>query len=143
MSVIDSIRPAVWDNELVAMWYAQNCLLFATSGALEAHPSLAAAEKATMSHQLDLIHPSLFLYHRLGLRYPAARVPLEAATGWNVDGEATDLQASESELPNGSVDADASPVPMAPLGLRVLLNELPMATRRAFRAKWGSLRHGR
>jgi SAM-dependent methyltransferase len=134
LSVVDAVRPAVWDNENVAMWYAQNCFLFATSDALSGRQSLAEAYKSTRTHQVDLVHPSLFLYHRLGMDRPMARVPLDAAEGWTEQPRSPDVRLSPEShpLPHGSEGA----VPAPPPGLRMLLRELPGAARRSFVARW-------
>lgn len=55
---IDAIRPAVWDDPSVCWWYKQNCLLFASTAAMEDNPSLAAAAKN--GTPMALVHPDLF-----------------------------------------------------------------------------------
>ncbi|MBF6592205.1 MAG: methyltransferase domain-containing protein [Ktedonobacterales bacterium] len=80
---IDYVRPRVWRNERVQLWYAQNTLLYAHRDALEAHPRLLAAYQATDQEQLSLVHPRLYLAHvpvseRLGLRKIWSALPFGA-----------------------------------------------------------------
>lgn len=73
-SALDFIRPKVWTNPRVAMWYAQNCLLYVSPTALRSNAALGETPE---SPSLDLVHPSLFLYHELGFTTPKAWVPFE------------------------------------------------------------------
>lgn len=53
----DVLRPLVWDNKDIEVWYRQNCLLFATE---------KAAKKLKLSKNsspLDIVHPELFTHH--------------------------------------------------------------------------------
>jgi SAM-dependent methyltransferase len=56
---IDCIRPRVWDDPSVEVWYAQNTLLFATDEAIRATPALEALA-AEPSRPLAVVHPRLF-----------------------------------------------------------------------------------
>jgi SAM-dependent methyltransferase len=55
---VDAIRHRVWENELVAWWYAQNTLLFVTAGELGARPRLRA-DRERFAGMLDLAHPRM------------------------------------------------------------------------------------
>lgn len=120
---IDAIRPAIWDNDRVAMWYSQNCLLFATDDAIRAHPLLAEARAATNPAQLNTVHPSLYLYHRLNLTKPMARVPLDRMTRESVE----PLEPLPSAASSGSAP---------PSGLRALLRQIPPAAWLAMTTRW-------
>jgi len=136
LSVVDAIRPAVWDNDRVAMWYAQNCLIFATQEALALHAILDARKRPTNLHQLNLIHPSLFLYHRLGLEEPTSRVALDAAGGMVANGDESALAPPTGDRQSTASAEWASTGGVArPIGLRELLHKLPAATRRAVSAR--------
>lgn len=54
---VDVVRPAVWNDERVAFWYAQNTVLYVGGD----HPQLAAlrAQGAGDARPLDLVHPAL------------------------------------------------------------------------------------
>ncbi|HEV2336255.1 MAG TPA: class I SAM-dependent methyltransferase [Stellaceae bacterium] len=53
---VDVLRPRVWNDKLIAYWYRQNLVLFASAEALAARPDLAAAA----GEPLPLVHPDLF-----------------------------------------------------------------------------------
>jgi SAM-dependent methyltransferase len=57
---IDCLRRAVWSNEKVAWFYAQNILLFAEERYAKDRP-LLARELSNTTGQLSLVHPSCFL----------------------------------------------------------------------------------
>ncbi len=121
--VVDAIRPAVWDNNRVAMWYSQNCLLFATDDAIRAHPHLAKARAATELTQLNRVHPSMYLYHRLNLTEMMAYVPL-------------DTMSRESIERQEPVPSAAAPESAPPPGLRSLVRQIPPAARLAVTTRW-------
>jgi SAM-dependent methyltransferase len=58
---IDFVRQRVWENEAVEWWYAQNTLLFATSGVIEGNPALRKEFDRTNRSQLRLVHPKRYL----------------------------------------------------------------------------------
>jgi SAM-dependent methyltransferase len=113
-AVVDAIRPAVWSSERVAMWYAQNSLLFVEEAVIERSPALARAHDATHLEQLNVVHPSLFLYHALGATDRVASVPLDAAT-------------------DGAVRHP--PVQTGDISLRELLRRVARAAGRALRSR--------
>ena len=55
---LDVLRHRLWDDPMIAFWYKQNLLLFASDAALAARPDLAAA--AAAGEPLPLVHPDLF-----------------------------------------------------------------------------------
>ena len=60
---VDCIRRRVWDDDRVEWWYAQNTLLFATSGRLNELPALSGEyELMGTSQPLSLVHPRKYLY---------------------------------------------------------------------------------
>jgi SAM-dependent methyltransferase len=59
-AVIDGIRPLVWDDPDVEVWYAQNTLLFASHPAIRANPKLRRLAAAP-ARPLSIVHPRLFL----------------------------------------------------------------------------------
>ena len=53
---VDLVRPAVWDDDRVLPWYAQNCLIFVDGEAA------ASAGLKSACRPLDVIHPRLWEY---------------------------------------------------------------------------------
>jgi SAM-dependent methyltransferase len=58
---VDTIRKSVWNNEKVAIWYAQNVLLFVDRDFLEMHEALKSAFVGTPLGQLSVVHPYFFV----------------------------------------------------------------------------------
>ncbi|MDD2766378.1 MAG: methyltransferase domain-containing protein [Candidatus Moranbacteria bacterium] len=54
---IDCIRPAVWGNDAVEWWYAQNALLFVKKEVLDSRTDLQLLHQNTHKNQLNLVHP--------------------------------------------------------------------------------------
>ena len=137
MIVIDVVRPEIWDCEEVAMWYSQNCLLFASPEALAQRPRLREQKQMTNLAQIDLVHPSVYLYHRLGIDRPTARVPLDMRT-WLPDTPepSAPVDDSHSGDPGQAAEIDRQP----DFDLRELLRRLPNATVRTIEARWKRLR---
>jgi SAM-dependent methyltransferase len=52
----DLLRPRLWDDRRVEVWYRQNLLLFASEAALAAHPGLSAPARFPLS----VVHPEMF-----------------------------------------------------------------------------------
>ena len=61
---IDCIRSAVWQNDRVEWWYAQNTLMFVRESHLEQQPRLFPELLATRHDQLSLVHPKQYLLAR-------------------------------------------------------------------------------
>jgi len=53
----DAIRPKVWNNSNVDVWYRQNMVVFCKEG-----HALSAALGASSSNYIDIVHPELFKY---------------------------------------------------------------------------------
>jgi SAM-dependent methyltransferase len=69
---IDAIRPAVWSDERVMWWYAQNAFLYVHRDALDERFSAARIERSPA--YLDVVAPRFYLYQR-GMRgRPGVRV---------------------------------------------------------------------
>ena len=62
---VDCVRPRVWDNPDVRVWYAQNTLLFVAEAELAKRPALQHEYECTRDRPLARVHPTMF--HR-GLR---------------------------------------------------------------------------
>lgn len=60
-AVVDYVRPRVWSNPLVEVWYAQNMLLFVREDAVAASAALREAVVMTRSGQLSVVHPKLYI----------------------------------------------------------------------------------
>src|SRR5262249_42763660 len=58
---IDCLRRQLWDDERVEWWYAQNILLFAGPGQLEALPSLKQAHALAGGPPPAVVHPQRYL----------------------------------------------------------------------------------
>ena len=63
----DVIRPRIWTNEKVDIWYKQNMVIFCKQG----HP-LNQKLKETSSGYIDVVHPDMFSFYR----YQAERAQL-------------------------------------------------------------------
>jgi SAM-dependent methyltransferase len=58
---IDCIRDKIWDNDDVEWWYAQNCLVFASTSSFKHNGALRTAFETTNPRPLNLVHPRLHL----------------------------------------------------------------------------------
>ncbi len=56
-STLDFIRGAIWRNENVERWYAQNLLLFVRADILSARPDLKDYAAQTDAARLSVVHP--------------------------------------------------------------------------------------
>ena len=56
-SVIDAIRPRIWQDPDVEWWYAQNALLFIRQDLLSTQAELRSLSMATRRSQLSVVHP--------------------------------------------------------------------------------------
>jgi len=74
---VDAVRPLVWDDPGVALWYAQNLLVYAKESALAGRPALAAARQRTDERLLDVVHPRL-----LAMRNATPILPLADLVRW-------------------------------------------------------------
>ena len=54
---VDCIRPLIWNDEIIYVWYKQNLMFFVKKDSLENYPDLA---KYSDWPCLDLVHPKLF-----------------------------------------------------------------------------------
>ena len=57
---LDCVRGALWQNDQVERWYAQNMLLFVSVEYLGLHPELQALAARTDMARLALVHPRTF-----------------------------------------------------------------------------------
>jgi SAM-dependent methyltransferase len=57
---IDCVRPRIWDDDEVEVWYAQNTLLFAERTLVESRPALAAELDRARGRPLSVVHPRMF-----------------------------------------------------------------------------------
>jgi SAM-dependent methyltransferase len=57
---IDCVRPRIWDNENVEVWYVQNLLLFAERSLLDARAALAREYERARGRPLSVVHPRMF-----------------------------------------------------------------------------------
>jgi SAM-dependent methyltransferase len=65
--LVDWIRPRVWENDDVEIWYAQNTVMFATTECMDAHPELAREYELRRGSPLSIVHPRLYLDHHYRL----------------------------------------------------------------------------
>lgn len=93
---VDCIRPRIWNDTEVQVWYAQNIFLFVQPAVLEQRPPLAAEHQRFGNNLLSVVHPRLInrwpprlmvrRLHRLGILTDAE---LEAKLGdverWEVE----------------------------------------------------------
>jgi len=59
---IDCVRPRIWEARGVAVWYAQNTLLFADRSVIGKRPALADELERARGRPLSIVHPSLHEY---------------------------------------------------------------------------------
>jgi hypothetical protein len=59
-AVADPLRPRLWNDPQVLVWYAQNALLYVDRAELPDRPALAAAVEATDPRRLAVVHPRLY-----------------------------------------------------------------------------------
>ncbi|HIH37836.1 methyltransferase domain-containing protein [Candidatus Woesearchaeota archaeon] len=59
--VIDPFRRALWNNENVEWWYAQNMLCFIKKSLLEKNEKLSREKALTFESQISLVHPKRYL----------------------------------------------------------------------------------
>ena len=66
----DIVRPAVWGDDQVAFWYAQNTMLYVE----ESHPAIVGLRERTASagRPLDVVHPALHERDHTAPKRPAA-----------------------------------------------------------------------
>lgn len=58
-TVVDAVRPRVWEDDAVDFWYRQNILLYVQSDRLDDYPALAEARQRTDRRMLSVVHPLL------------------------------------------------------------------------------------
>jgi hypothetical protein len=68
--VVDCVRDAIWQNEDVAYWYAQNLLLYVREDVLAANERLSEMAKMTNPARLTLVHPKVYIKNYKTLRSP-------------------------------------------------------------------------
>ncbi|HEY5011749.1 MAG TPA: methyltransferase domain-containing protein [Acidimicrobiia bacterium] len=74
---VDVVRPAVWADERVAFWYAQNTLLYVARS--HAGADLVRERSATVRGPLDLVHPLLHERDHAARRRPSPPPSLRRA----------------------------------------------------------------
>jgi hypothetical protein len=57
---VDCIRPLVWEEPAVAVWYAQNSFLYVRRSFIRENLKLLALSNQYQSLQLNVVHPRLF-----------------------------------------------------------------------------------
>lgn len=77
---VDAVRPRIWRQREVALWYRQNLMLYAHRDKIAADAGLAAARARTNDAMLSIAHPELFEKRN---RKPIRRFPrLARARAW-------------------------------------------------------------
>ena len=59
-SVLDYVRPKIWDDREIMWWYAQDTLLFIDRSWMSEHPILQSEWEHRSHTILDIVHPRLF-----------------------------------------------------------------------------------
>lgn len=67
---VDCIREAIWKNDDVAYWYAQNLILYVRNDVLANNPKLIEYAKRTDPHRLTFIHPKTYIKNHKSLQKP-------------------------------------------------------------------------
>jgi SAM-dependent methyltransferase len=73
---IDCIRPRIWHDPDVEVWYIQNALLFADLALVESRPALAEQHERGRGRPLSIVHPRV--HHANRQRLERARRQLAA-----------------------------------------------------------------
>lgn len=63
-TVVDCLRPRIWQEDEVDYWYAQNMLVFVQHDVLSSRPELSEMARRTQLSMLNLVHPRMFLVAR-------------------------------------------------------------------------------
>ncbi len=84
LRAIDCIRPSVWRDPEVEVWYAQNTLLYARSEIIESRVMLAKAFDRTEHGRLSIIHPRSV--RRMSTTYARKTLSLSRFVGWRMKG---------------------------------------------------------
>jgi SAM-dependent methyltransferase len=58
---LDCIREKIWDDDNVAYWYAQNLILYVSSGTITFKPNLEKLAAETNPKRLTLVHPKTYV----------------------------------------------------------------------------------
>jgi SAM-dependent methyltransferase len=67
---IDCVRPRIWEARGIAVWYAQNTLLFADRVLLGERPALADELERARGRPLSMVHPRLHEHREQFVRRP-------------------------------------------------------------------------
>jgi SAM-dependent methyltransferase len=57
---VDCVRPHIWDNERVQVWYRQNIIVYVKAAALADRPELRALADASANRPISVVHPDLY-----------------------------------------------------------------------------------
>ncbi len=57
---VDCIRPRIWDNQAVQVWYRQNIVLYVSQDALAPGSRLAHEAELAADRPLSVVHPDLY-----------------------------------------------------------------------------------
>jgi SAM-dependent methyltransferase len=69
---VDCIRPRIWDNQNVQVWYRQNIILYVRESDLDRHARLRKEIEAFRNRPISMVHPDL--YSTMFLRWASAWV---------------------------------------------------------------------
>jgi SAM-dependent methyltransferase len=73
---VDCLRPRIWDNADVQVWYVQNAVVFADRTVLEARPKLADEYERGRGRPLAIVHPRVLRANQM--RLARARAALKS-----------------------------------------------------------------
>lgn len=59
-TLVDCIRPAIWKNKRIEVWYRQNIVIFARPECINTNPHLAEHLQKTPSFPVNIVHPELY-----------------------------------------------------------------------------------
>jgi hypothetical protein len=57
---VDCVRPQIWDNQQVAVWYRQNIVLYIKRDALSENPILSELVQTWTQRPISVVHPDLY-----------------------------------------------------------------------------------
>jgi SAM-dependent methyltransferase len=57
---VDCVRPKIWEDPGVRLWYVQNTLLFVEQAHLDSYPELKREYECSRDRPLSIIHPEMF-----------------------------------------------------------------------------------